>query len=93
MARWKSKLKIGKHTKRFEAGEITSRELGKLVAGEIDVLQKRNRIMFRGRNNELKDIMVRFDHECESVEAFDDVLEELYNWADVDHICWVDTFE
>ncbi|MHC4180735.1 MAG: hypothetical protein ACYSWU_24815 [Planctomycetota bacterium] len=60
-------------------------ELGRRVAERI-----RKQPWFEDYD-ELDDFAGQFEL-VEDIDEFDDVLEELYDWADVDKRCWVKTF-
>jgi len=89
MAQWKSKLSLGDEFTQYNEDKITITELGKVVADKIEKFRKRKPWLYH--DPELRDIIFSFQHECESEDSFDDVMESLYDWGDDDHTCWIDT--
>jgi len=96
MANWQYRLNLKDLWKAKEEGNITIQELGKKVAERIENLP-----CFKKYEDDLKTIIMDFET-VESVEEFDYILEELYDWGDMRlptpqgqmqrKMCWISTF-
>ncbi len=97
MADWVYRLDLKDLWRREEEGELTIKELAKLVAERIRQLPCYEKYI-----DDLEEIVNEFEYCCGDVEEFDSILERLYDWADTPlhtrkgqmqrRICWVKTF-
>ena len=99
MAKWIYKLELKDLWEAKEEGKISISELGKAIADRI-----RNSKFFKRKIHEeaLIDLVLEFDDCSDDVEEFDDILAQLYDWADTPlrttrgemqrKMCWVNTF-
>ena len=96
MANWKYKLELKDLWKARDEGKLTIQELGKKVAERI-----RQATFYMKHKNQIRDILREFDCVEEDVEEFDNILSDLYDWADSllltrrgemqRKMCWVST--
>jgi len=89
MAHWRNKIDISEEYKLYRDNKATTQEVGQMVAEKLLKLRKAKLGLIG--DEDLEDIILRFQYECESIEDFDDVLEALYDWGDYDHTCWITT--
>ena len=97
MINWVNRLDLKDLWKAKDEGKLTIQELGKQVARRI-----RKMPVYKKYEEELEDIAIQFEFVDEDVEVFDDILSELYDWADMPlstplgqiqrKMCWVATF-
>jgi len=88
MANWQSKIDLKDTWKAAQAGELTAQEVGQKIAANLKALPPGL------RDRDLRDIWEDFEAlgEQDTFDNLDNVLEDLYNWADHDHRLWVGTF-
>jgi hypothetical protein len=90
MVNWKYQLDLKDIWEWFETVDKENPEIvqegGKKVADRIVAAP-----FFKRYEYELEDIAQDF-RDAETINEFDRVLNELYNWADVDNFCWIKTF-
>ena len=96
MSKWVNRLDLKDLWVKRNEGKLTIQELGKQVARRI-----RKMPVYKKYEEELEDIADSFDY-VEDVEEFDDVLAQLYDWADCPlytpkgymprKTCWISTF-
>jgi len=93
MSRWLNRLELIDIWKKYRADKIAIAEAGKEVAKRIRKLK-----CFEAEKETLEDIAC--DFECvETVEDFDSVLNDLYDWGDTPldnrfggkKLCWIAT--
>jgi hypothetical protein len=88
MKQWKFAIKIGDLHAKARRGELTPNELGEAVAARL-----RASLAYKTRFREpLEGIADQFGG-ADDLDEYDDVLEQLYDWGDVDKTCWIDTFD
>ena len=97
VANWKYRLELSDLWKAKKEGKLTIEELAKQVAQRIRRLP-----CYEKYEEELLDIVLGFEHCVNNLDDFDNVLEQLYDWADIPlltrrgemqrKMCWVDTF-
>jgi hypothetical protein len=89
MIQWKYTLNLKDLWEARESRNITIAELGKLVGKRVEKLQIKPKDYYCGEDGMLDDIAYEFAI-VETVEEFDNVLEQFYNFADRYRI-WVRT--
>lgn len=97
MAKWKYRLELKDLWKAREKKEISIKELGKKVAERI-----KQSVFYKKNETALWEIVDNFSHMEEDIELFDEILDDLYDWADTPlftrrgemqrKLCWVGTF-
>ena len=95
MAQWKYKLNFSKF---FHDDDFSIEQKGKLVAFSMRKTFPKSWLNWKHDNydEELDNIIDAFDNitgfdDTSPVQEFDGWLEELYNWADDNHKCWITT--
>lgn len=92
MASWKRILDLTPEFGKAEEGEIEIHDLARITAERLRQMKPFFDFMDVGR----VEIAEQFDDLSQDkgadVDDFDTLMEELYNWADVDRSCWVKTF-
>jgi len=87
MVDWKNKVDLRKEWRRARDGKLMPFQLGRLVAVKLGRFSQWDEdldfVEIRERFNGL-DVTADFDD-------FDNVITDLYDWADVDHRLWVAT--
>ncbi len=96
MSNWINRLNLKDLWKARAKGELTIQELGKRIARRIEKLHCYDRY-----KDDLQTIVMDFEIVDEDVEEFDNILEELYDWADTPlstpkgqmqrKMCWIAT--
>jgi predicted hydrocarbon binding protein len=94
MSKWVNKLDLSDLWKKRDTADITVIEMGKEIAKRI---RKMN--CYEKYIDELEDIADQFKNISESVEEFDDILCQLYDWGDISldgkfggkKMCWIKT--
>ena len=88
MANWQYRMEIKRYQDRYkDSGDLRFLKAG--LAQECRDLA--SRVEMYVDKGKLRDIANRFEA-VEDIDQYDDVLEELYNWADYEKKCWVATF-
>lgn len=77
MSNWIHKLNLKDLWKAQEEGKLTTQELGKKVAKRI-----REAFFYKKYEKELMVIAHEFENIEDDVEEFDELLNDLYDWAD-----------
>ena len=90
MANWAHKLSIGDLYKKLADEAITYAEAGAKIAQRLETLKAASSDLSYRHKGLLVDICQSF-RAVSDVEEFDDAMEELYNWGDAEHACWIDT--
>ena len=97
MANWKYRLELKEDWQAAKAGELQPHELAQ------NIIAKAEKLPTYETDDALLDIMIDFDFITEEStwDDFDDVLEQLYDWADQDvppysiwpknKMCWIAT--
>jgi hypothetical protein len=95
MAKWQYRLELADLWDAFENNTMTINQIGKEISNRI---QKAN--FYSEYESELFSITVDFE-DVETTDGFDDVLEQLYDWADQSlptpsgemqrKLCWINT--
>lgn len=90
MAHWQSTLEVSDVWPKAHAGEMSIQELAGVVADRIGT-----QLQHWSGDTDLQVIRGCFcavqADENATVEEFDEVLDDLYYWADDGHRCWVNT--
>ena len=90
MNKWKHQVSIASLHKQYQAGELSPQELANSVASLLEtfILPK-----FPDDYN-LEEIIDWFNYfqEADTINDYDDILRELYNWAD-DNRVWINCFK
>ena len=90
MTHWKNRILYGDLSKAYRDGSLTSAQ----VAARLVTRLETNIVPHYADDQDLCDIIAQFDdlaHDLTTTaDAFDDVLENLYDWADEDHRLWID---
>ena len=91
MANWKTVLDIKDEWKKAGENKITIQNLVNVIIDRLKELQQSF-----SDDDELNDIIEKFGdfvvYENDGLYDFDDIMDELYNWGDNDHTCWIKTF-
>jgi hypothetical protein len=107
MADWKHKLSIGDLHEQYQSHKITPQQLGFLVSQRLKALLDTSKPKI---DNDLKydgeELVYRFEHDVETVNDYDSILSDLYDWGDTElprtkdipfsmtpKLCWIDTFK
>jgi len=85
MKKWKYRLELKDLWDKRNGGEITIQQMGKEISKRI-----KNLPCYK-QEEDLEIISDDFEF-IEDIDNFDNVLEQLYNWADYDKKCWIKTF-
>lgn len=97
MANWKYRLELADEWMQAKDGTISPKDLGALVA------KKAHKLPIFSSDEELQDITAQFEElpGAATFDDFDDVLVQLYDWADqavpprdpwpLNKMCWVAT--
>lgn len=83
MTRWRHNLKVGDLHAAYQEGSLSPEQLGNKLAKRI--LSKR---WFDRYRDDLEPIVSALE-DCANIDEYDEALEDLYDWADQDHRCWV----
>ena len=89
MAEWKKVLPISVEWKQAREKEITSKELGKIIASKLRILYPENTTDHEVC--EIRGIAQLFDKNVYSDKSFNSIMVELYNWADANRL-WVQVY-
>lgn len=99
MANWQSRLNIGTAWRRHKAGKTTLAELAMSIAGELQSLKPISNEPEGERESLIEQFLCFANDDCDDVEDFDGLMEQLYDWADTPldnewpgkKVCWVET--
>lgn len=95
MANWLRRLPIKSEWQAAQKGEITHIQLAGVIADRLAALAPLTLPRHEDSEQTRSDLVGEFrsmsQDETATVDAFDCLLAELYNWADDDHVCWVET--
>ena len=90
MTNWKNRILYGDLSKAYRDGSLTSAQ----VAARLVTRLEKNVSPHYPDDQDLSDIIMAFDDlardPATTAGDFDDVLENLYDWADEDHRLWID---
>jgi oligoendopeptidase F len=94
MSQWQSRLDLKDLWKKRDEGSISIKELAQEVAKRI-----RKNKFYKKYEEVLEEIAIAFEDCEEDVEEFDNILNDLYDWADIPldnnfggkKICWIST--
>lgn len=97
MSNWTNTLNLKDLWEARKDSNITLQKMGKIIAKRIRKLR-----CYKDNDFELEEIAYSFEFIEEDVDEFDDVLEQLYDWADSPlptpegemqkKLCWIKTF-
>ena len=95
MANWQHRIDVRETWKDYKAGRRSVSEVAGIVERKLRDLQEADILLLPILDHELEDICLELgeivDDQDNDVERFDDVLEQLYDWADAGHHLWVGT--
>ena len=105
MSDWTHHIELKDLHDKSRAGALTPVELGKALAPRIRALIEANTPPIpTDLIAEAEDIAYRFEHDVETIDDYDDILSDLYDWADTElphkagipfsmrpKLCWVNT--
>ena len=83
MANWKNKLEIGDLHRAYQSQELSITELA------IKLADRLVKAPFYLRHKNILQSIILDLADVESVDNYDNCLEALYDWADVNHNCWL----
>jgi NAD/NADP transhydrogenase alpha subunit len=85
MANWEKVLELGDLISAFENKIIGITELGKHTSKRLKELYPEN-------NNIFINNIIESSAKINSIDEYDNILEQLYNWGDVKNRLWIETW-
>ena len=95
MTNWLNKLDVSDLWKLYDDDEITMQECAKRLAIRVEALYNTCVSLTTDLDN-LEEIKERFEEisqdETATLEEFNYIMADLYDWGDLRHNCWINTF-
>ena len=96
MVHWRNELDIKEIWSKAKKGEATSQEVASEIAQKLKFINTPTNWNLNIFENEARERLIdSFEDHSQDPEAttedFNALMEELYNWADDGHVCWIKT--